>query len=435
MTIEFTRETGPLLTQDKRYKVFYGGRGGVKSWSCARAALIKGAQEPLRILCAREVQKSIKDSVHQLLADQIQLLGLESFYDVLSSEIRGRNGTKIIYAGLSNLTAESIKSYEGVDVCWIEEAQAVSKRSWDILVPTIRKEGSEIWVTFNPELDTDETYVRFVESEREDAYVKKVGWADNPWFPKVLEDERQAFQKQVDDGIREQWEYDHVWEGMCKPAVDGAIYAKQIDELLEGNRYTSVAHDPNLYTHTVWDLGYNGMSIGFVQRAASTPRLVDHLKLEGATYEECVQAIRDKANTHGYRIAIDGREGGIAWLPHDGKQTRPDKGKSPINQLNDLGLKTDLEGVPDVGIDARIEAGRQMFPRLYIDNERCTDLFNSLRRYARKISPETGQPMGIKKDGYDHDGDMYTYIAVVENELVNESDNFQPLNYDISHIV
>ena len=134
-----------------RYKVAYGGRGSAKSWSFARALLIIGVDEQLRILCAREIQKSIKQSVHKLLSDQIVELGLENEYEVFETEIRGRNGTYISFSGLSDHTVATIKSFEGCDIVWIEEAQTVSKRSWDILVPTIRKDGSEIWVTFNPD--------------------------------------------------------------------------------------------------------------------------------------------------------------------------------------------------------------------------------------------------------------------------------------------
>ena len=151
-----------FLFSPARYKVVRGGRGPGKSWGFARALLIMGAKRPLRVLCTREVQKSIAQSVHQLLRDQIEALGLSGQYEVLTTEIRGKNGTQFFFSGLSDQTAESLKSFEGVDVCWCEEAQAISKRSWDILIPTIRKDGSEIWVSFNPQLESDETYRRFV---------------------------------------------------------------------------------------------------------------------------------------------------------------------------------------------------------------------------------------------------------------------------------
>ena len=152
------------IFQRKRYFVAHGGRGSGKSWTFAKAIILQSFSKTTRVLCTREVQKSIKESVKRLLDDQIQAMGLGSFFDSTETEIRGKNGSLIVFAGLANHTVESIKSYEGIDIVWIEEAQTVSKKSLDILIPTIRKEGSEIWVSFNPELDTDEVWKRYVEN-------------------------------------------------------------------------------------------------------------------------------------------------------------------------------------------------------------------------------------------------------------------------------
>lgn len=414
-----------FLFEPHRYKVAHGGRGGTKSWGFARALLIQGYERPLRILCAREVQKSLKDSVHQLLMDQIQLLGLGAFYRPLREEIRGLNGTTFIFSGLSNLTVESIKSYEGVDRCWIEEAQAVTRRSWDILVPTIRKDDSEIWVSFNPDLDTDETYVRFVENTPDDAVVVKVGWETNPWFPAVLDKERREFLRQVERGARRQEEYDNIWGGKCKPAVDGAIYVQEVIKTLEDKRLCPVPYDPTLKVHTVWDLGWNDkMAIGFVQTAASSVRFIDYIEDSHRTYESYVQEIKDRK----YNL-------GKAWLPHDGRARNPQTGKSPIELLNALGLEAPNPGVPDIGVDAGIRAARQMFPRCYFDKERCTPLFNRLRRYARVISPTTDEPQGPKKDDNAHGADMFRYVAVCEKNLTNDTMDMKPLKYDLRGIV
>ena len=409
-----------FLFEPHRYKIGHGGRGGTKSWGFGRALILQGYDNPLRILCAREVQKSIKDSVHQLLKDQITYMGLQHFYEVLKTEIRGINGTSIIFSGLSNLTASQIKSFEGIDRCWVEEAATVSKKSWDILIPTIRKEGSEIWVTFNPELDTDDTWLRFIADPPQDSHVEQMSFDTNPWFPDVLEQERQELLRKIERGTAEQEEYDNIWLGKCKTAVDGAIYPRQTLAVMESGRLCHVPHEPTLFTHLVWDLGYSDqMVIGFVQRQGSSVRFIDYIEDSHRTYDSYVKQIREMAAAQGYRIALDGREGGKAWLPHDGKAKRPEVGKSPIEILNGLGLKTDEEGVPDIGIKGRIEAGRQMFARCVFDKERCTPLFNRLRRYARKINPED-QATVIKKDGNDHAGDMFTYVAVVEGKLDNE---------------
>lgn len=254
-----------FLFQPSRYKVAYGGRGGTKSWGFARALLIGGWKVPLRVLCAREIQNSIKDSVHKLLSDQVQNLGLGAHYEVRENIIRGSNGTEFLFTGLSKQTAESIKSFEGIDICWVEEAHKVFRKSWDILLPTIRKEvwrvyaakgafvaefmkdeqqaaetraskcggkavfeQSEIWISLNPELDSDETFVRFVESPPENAVVVSTNWRDNPWLPDVLNDERKELLRQVELGVRSQDDYDNIWEGRCRAALEGAIYSKEI---------------------------------------------------------------------------------------------------------------------------------------------------------------------------------------------------------------
>lgn len=420
-----------FLFEPHRYKVGYGGRGGTKSWGFARALLVQGYERKLRVLCAREVQKSIKDSVHQLLADQIGLLGLEGFYTVLSSEIRGRNGTVFIFAGLSNLTAESIKSYEGVDRCWVEEAAAVSRRSWDILIPTIRKPDSEIWISFNPELDTDETWVRFIENTPQTARIQEMSYDTNPWFPAVLEEERQEFLRSVERGARRQEEYDNIWGGKCKPAVDGAIYVDEIRNVLEQSRLTQVPFDPKLNVYTVWDLGWNDkMAIGVVQTAASSVRIIDYIEDSHRTYDSYVNELLEKP--YGKRLK---QNQNAAWLPHDGKAKNPQTGLSPIELLPKLGMPCNPDGVPDIGIKAGIEAARQMFPRVYFDKGNCTPLFNRLRRYARVISPTTDEPGAPKKDENTHGADMFRYIAVVEKNLHNETYEMKPLDYQPMGIV
>ena len=198
------------LFQASRYKFIRGGRGSGKSWGIARALLILGSGKKLRILCTREVQKSIKQSVHQLLTDQIQELGLGQFYEVLANEIRGKNGAQFFFAGLSDMTADSIKSFEGCDIVWLEEAQTLTKRSLTILIPTIRKEGSEIWASYNPELETDPIHDMAVVNPPPDAVSVLMNYNDNPWFPATLEAERlhaKATMRPAD--------YAHVWEGQC----------------------------------------------------------------------------------------------------------------------------------------------------------------------------------------------------------------------------
>jgi phage terminase large subunit len=176
-----------------------------------------GVAKQLRILCARETQLSIADSVHKLLGEQVDILELSNFYDVQKSRIIGANGTEFLFKGIKH-NPQEIKSTEGVDVAWVEEAQAVSENSWNILIPTIRKDNSEIWITFNPGEEADPTYQRFVLNPPPGAVVKKVNWHDNPWLPKVLRDEMEYLRRVDYDA------YLHVWEGEPRTISDAVIF-------------------------------------------------------------------------------------------------------------------------------------------------------------------------------------------------------------------
>ena len=401
----------------------------MKSWTAARYHLIDGFQRPLRVLCGREVQKSIKESVHQLLSDQIELLGLQGFYDILSTEIRGKNGTRFTYAGISQLTTDSIKSYEGYDRFWGEESHTFSRRSLDILTPTFRKEGSELMFTLNPELDTDEIWVRYIETPEPDTLILDCSYHNNPWFPEVLEKERQGFLRQVEMGKRRQYEYDWIWEGKTKPAVDGAIYPDEVAATLEAKRLCPVPYDPMLMVHLVFDIGWNDkMSIGVVQTAAGSVRLIDYIEDSHRTYESYVNEILDKP--YAKKIAK-------FWLPHDAKAKNPQTGKSSIEIVEALIKSTGItvDDIPDIGVKQGIDAARQMFSRVYFDKTNCTPLFNRLRRYARIISPTTGEAGSPKHDENSHGADMFRYIAVIEKELTNDEEEFEPIEYDNAGIV
>lgn len=199
-----------------RYKIIYGGRGGAKSWSIARILVSIGAVRPLRILCGREYQTSIADSVHKLLGEQIVNLNLLGCYDIQQARILGSNGTEFLFKGMRHNIRE-IKSTEGIDIVWVEEAQVVSEESWEVLIPTIRKTNSEIWASFNPVEKTDPTYHRFITNTPPNALVIKVGWQDNPWFPEVLRKEKD-YLKKVDYEA-----YMHIWEGEPRTISDAVI--------------------------------------------------------------------------------------------------------------------------------------------------------------------------------------------------------------------
>lgn len=206
-----------FLNEKRRYKVAYGGRGSTKSWTAAGCLLLIAMRSKVRILCTRQLQTSIKDSVHKLLSDTIVRLQLEPYFEITRDTIRCYNGSEFIFKGLQSQTTE-IKSIEGIDYCWVEEAQSVSEDSWSILIPTIRKEGSEIWVTFNPDRQEDATYQRFVVNPPPDSIVQLINYNDNPWFTDVLRKEME-YDKSVDYG-----KYEHVWLGKTVINTEAQIY-------------------------------------------------------------------------------------------------------------------------------------------------------------------------------------------------------------------
>lgn len=209
----------PIL-KPRRFKIMRGGRGGAKSHTVAQVLLMLSMQRRLRVLCVREVQKSLAESSMQVLKDYIERLGLSPYFDVLKTEIRCRTtGSTFGFSGLKDHTADSIKSWEGADIVWVEEAHSVTTNSWMILIPTIRKAGSEIWATFNPDQETDYVYDRFVQHTDPDAWVCEVNWRDNPWFSSEMDAERRKLKAANDDL------YQHVWEGKCR-TIAGLLFKR-----------------------------------------------------------------------------------------------------------------------------------------------------------------------------------------------------------------
>lgn len=390
-----------FLFEPHRYKVAYGGRGSGKSWGFARALLISAANRPLRILCCREIQKSIKQSVHTLLTDQIQALGLGGFYEILEAEIRGKNGSQFSFTGLATNTVESIKSFEGCDIAWVEEAQTVSKKSWDILIPTIRKENSEIWVSFNPDLDTDDTYQRFIVNKPDNAAVVKINWSDNPWFPRTLEEERLHSKATNPD-------YDNIWEGNCKAAKDGAIYANEIREAQENGRVTNVPYDPTLKVHVVMDLGWNdSMTIILVQRGVSEARIIGYIEDDHRTLDSYSSQLKSLPYNFGQM-----------YLPHDGQSKDFKHGTSAEEIMRRNGW--DVRIVPKSDIEHGIRIARMNFHRVYFDKS-VTRLLECLKNYRRTINSATNEPGAPLHDEYSHGADAFRYMSISLDGMKNES--------------
>jgi len=396
---QFPEKLAPLF-EPHPYKVLYGGRDGCKSWAAARALLILGTQKPLRILCARETMDSIRESVHQLISDQIVALGLEKFYRILQSEFRGVNGTEFVFAGLRRQTVSSIKSYEAIDICWVEEASVVSRRSLTILLPTIRKPGSEIWFTLNPDLETDPVYQDFIVDPPKGAFVCKTSYHDNNWLSPESAQKIETLRERDPDTFH------HVYEGATRSTVEGAIYKAEIQASEKAGRIREV---PYLETHpvdTFFDLGFGDrVSIWAVQRIPFETHVIRYFEGD----HQPIGYYLKEMQSWGYVL-------GTCYVPWDGATKELGTGKSIEDVMRSNGFKVSV--ARRLEVHQGINAVRTLFPQLWFDAKLCADGLQYLRRY--QWGPETA--LGVQRreplhDSASHPADALRTLAVGIKEL------------------
>lgn len=371
MRLAIPKAYKPLFTP-ARYKVFYGGRGSAKSESYARTLLIQGMQERHLVLCTREFQASIQDSVHRLLASTITNNGLSDEYEILQSTIRHRtNGTEFIFKGLRHNITE-IKGLQGVTRVWCEEAENISDRSWEVLIPTIRATGSEIWVSFNPKNPNDPTYQRFVANPPDNAIVQKVSWRDNPFFPPILRQEMNALKAQDPEAA------EHIWEGGFDTRRSGAVYAKQLQKARDESRITRVPYDPSTEVFTAWDLGFgDATAIWFLQFIGRELRWLDYYENSGEQLDHYTQIVKQKP----YNYMRMGH-----FLPHDGGHGNI-RGDSVSKQLFDMGLQNTVL-TRETDINPGIELLRQTIAYSVFDADKCKEGIRCLENYAYEWDDE-----------------------------------------------
>lgn len=385
------------LLEPHRYKVFYGGRGGAKSQTFAIVLLLMGMQKPIRVLCAREVQKSIKDSVKRLLDDEISRLGLGGFYTSLEAEIRGANGTLFVFYGLHNMS--SLKSMKGLTHCWVEEAESISDRSLDILRPTIREPGSEIWFSFNPEHVHSPIWQQFIIGRPEDALVKKVTWRDNPWFPDVLDEERRHCLQADPD------KYDWIWEGNPRVIAEGSYYGKLLQQAEQDGRIGKVPCEPQLLVNTAWDLGMSdSTAIWFFQHLPvghmGEWRFIDYYEASGEGLAHYAEVLARK----GYRY-------GVHLAPHDIAVRELGTGRSRLETARNLGIN--FAAVKNLPIMDGIEAARQVLGAAWFDRDKCVKGLNCLYGYKREYDEARAAYRDYPlHDWTSHGADAFRYAAV-----------------------
>lgn len=382
------------LFEPGRYKILYGGRGASRSWSVARALLLRGANESIRVLCARELQNSIAESVHKVLSDQINNLNLHGFYEIQRDRIISKiNGTEFIFMGIKN-NPNKIRSTEGIDVCWVEEGNKVSKTSWTILIPTIRKRGSQIIVTFNPELETDYTFVRFVKDKtlreltpgeladlgyseeaygkikvNDDSIVVKMTWKDNPWFM-----DSEMYSEMLAERERDYDSYLNVWEGHCLQNLEGAVYAKELRRCQEEGRICRVPYNREVPVDTFWDLGRaDSTAIWFAQRVAMQHRVLAYYSASGEDITHFLKVLQEREYIYGTH-----------FLPHDGKH----KKLAYKHSIEETLRKKYPEGVRVLPRQSRLDginAARLLLGRCWFDEDETADGLDALRHYRYKV--------------------------------------------------
>jgi phage terminase large subunit len=380
-----------LFEPQWRYISVRGGRGSGKTKNFARALIMRSTVERLRVLCTREVQLSIRESVYATLVTEIRELGLESQFEILSNEIRSKKGGSFIFRGLASETIDSIKSLADIDICWVEEAQSVSRKSFEMLFPTIRAAGSQIWLSWNPVLETDPIYQMVMKEGLPSCANLFVNFDQNPWFPEVLRLEEQHMLGH--DPVK----HAHVWGGMPLPAVEGAIYFEQIMQMENGGRIRPMTVDPQLQIYAVFDLGFNdAMTCGIIQRTNMDIRILDYIENNRVS----LAWFNDELRARNYESAI-------IVLPHDGRHKSLQTGLSPQEIMNMYGWMTEI--VDNIGVENGIRVTRELMTQMYIDEFRCAALIEHLKRYARN---KHGHPI---HDEHSHGSDMVRYVGVHAN--------------------
>lgn len=368
------------LFEPARYKCLWGGRGSGKSYGIADALLITGLVRPVRVLCAREFQTSIKESVHYLLAERIAVLGLSDFYRVQRDTIVGVNGSMFIFKGVRH-NVQSIKSMAALTHLWLEEAQTISAESWQVLIPTIREPGSEIWVSFNPLNSTDIVWRELVEKHRENAYVERVNWDRNPHFPAVLDEERREMQRTDPDA------YHHIWEGGFWTKSNAQILSGKwiVDEFSPGRG---------------WDGPYFGADFGFSTDPTTLVKLWAHDRRLYVEYES-------------YQVGLELDDTPDRWMrdvPGCEKHTiRADNARpESISYLKRHGIPgiiavTKRPGSVQDGI-AHLRSYEQI-----IIHPRCKRTAEEARLWSYKVDRLSGDVLPVVAAGHDHcwDGARY----------------------------
>jgi phage terminase large subunit len=394
------------LVEPARYKGAFGGRGSGKSHFFGERLVLSCIDKPgLRAVCIREVQKTLAQSSKRQIEQKIAAFGVGCGFRVLEDRIITPGNGVIIFQGMQDHTAESIKSLEGFKIAWIEEAQSLSQRSLALLRPTIRSAGSEIWASWNPRRKSDAIDEFLRQKKPQGSVVVEANWRDNPWFPAELAAERELDLKLYPE------RYAHIWEGDYARAFDGAYFAKGLAEARGEGRIGKVAADPLLPLRAFFDLGGSGasadaMAIWIVQWVGQEIRVLDYIEGAGQVLAYYVRELR----TRGYRDAL-------CVLPHDGINENGITGKRYADHLRDAGFVVDVVGNQGRGAASmRIEAVRRILARCWF-NELTTEAGrDALGYYHERRDDQRNIGLGPEHDWSSHAADAFGLMAIAYEE-------------------
>lgn len=413
----------PLL-QPSRYKGAWGGRGSGKSHFFAGLMIEEAlSNQGFRAVCIREVQKSLKQSAKRLLEDKLVDFGLGEAqgFKVFREVIETPGDGLITFTGMQDHTADSVKSLEGFDRAWVEEAQSLSDRSMSLLRPTIRKEGSELWFSWNPMRPTDPVDMLLRGDKLPTgAQVVRANWSDNPWLPGVLEQER----RDCIDMTPER--YGHIWEGEYATVLEGAYFAKHLTEAQLTGRIAFFARDPLLPIYAVWDIGgtsgkSDATAIWIVQYIDTEVRVLNYYEVVGQPFDAHVHWLRKT-----------GYEEAICVLPHDGRKHDNVYSVTPEGFLRQAGFK--VEVIPNQGAGAalqRIDAVRAMFPHVRFNEDTTEGGREALGWYHEKRDEVRGIGLGPDHDWSSHGSDAFGQVAIYREIVKGRNRSSGPIRRNL----
>lgn len=396
------------LCEPSRYKGAWGGRGSGKSHFFAEKLIDDSLYEKgLLSVCIREVQKSLKDSAYRLICQKLQKfnLGERDGFRVYQDRIQTPGDGVIVFQGMQDHTAESIKSLEGFKRAWVEEAQTLSKTSLKLLRPTIRAPESELWFSWNPRHKNDPVDQMLRQGNLPTgAKVVKANWSDNPWFPKELEQERLDCLRDDPD------QYDHIWEGGYVSVADGAYFSRHLAEARKQNRITTVTPDPLMALRLFVDIGGTGakadaFTIWVAQFVGTSIRWLDYYESVGQPLAAHLAWMRENGYTP---------DKAQIWLPHDGASNDKVFDVSYQSALKQAGY--DVTVIPNQGKGAakqRIEAARRLFPSMWFDEDKCQAGLDALGWYHEKKDDVRNIGLGPEHDWASHAADAFGLGCIV----------------------